>query len=99
MKIVTCGNAPRNSSHRCQVVPVTAGRSCREQHPGDVSATLGSLSDSGWFGCNSARERESERPIYRRFSLHIPDMRVRIYKICTRSPTFSPSNTSVRQAT
>jgi len=37
-------------------------------------------------------------PYFTAFSLHIPDMRVEIVKICAHSPIVSLSNTQVRQA-
>jgi hypothetical protein len=38
-------------------------------------------------------QRRENGPYFAAFSLHIPDMRVKIAKICTRSPTVSLSNT------
>jgi hypothetical protein len=43
-------------------------------------------------------QRRESGPYFTDFSLHIPDMRVKIAKICARSPTFSLSNIQVRQA-
>jgi hypothetical protein len=38
-------------------------------------------------------QRWESGPYFTAFSLHIPDMRVKIVKICARSPTVSLSNT------
>ncbi len=38
-------------------------------------------------------QRWENGPYFAAFSLHIPDMRVKIAKICARSPTVSLSNT------
>jgi hypothetical protein len=38
-------------------------------------------------------QRWESGPYFTDFSLHIPDMRVKIVKICARSPTVSLSNT------
>ena len=43
-------------------------------------------------------QRRQSGPYFAVFSLHIPDMRVEIIKICPHSPAVSLSNTQVRQA-
>ena len=53
-----------------------------------LHAKLSSLSDSGLFGCNGAREQESERPIFHRFFLtysrYAPQNRQNLYSLSYR---------------